>query len=134
MPLDRQLFPRDIAGALAELIGQRARSSKQIARSYDIDPSTAENLRKGHLSLQTLLKIAIVEGRDLWEALGDSIYGETLAEHEERRLQQIIKEADHARERLVQLRARREALDSRAADAAADFDRTEGVRRRGEHG
>jgi transcriptional regulator with XRE-family HTH domain len=123
MPLDRQLFGRNIAETLADFLRQRKLTAKQAARRYGIDPSTAENIRKGVVSLNTLLKIALVEGRDLWNWLGDEIYGETLDAYEERRLQQIINEAADARQKLVRLRARREALASDAADGLDALDR-----------
>lgn len=123
MSLDRRLFPRDIADALAEHLKNKGYTAKQASRRYDIDQSTAENLRKGVCALSTLLKIVLVEGRDLWNALGDEIYGETLDAYEERRLLQIINEASDAEKRLVQLRARREVLDARATSAVSALDR-----------
>lgn len=123
LQLDKQLFARDIASTLVELLRQKNLTAKQAARRYDLDPATIANLQKGICSLGTLLKIALVEGRALWEQLGDEVFGETLDAYEERRLQQIIDEANDAQERLVRLRARREALDARAVDAVSALDR-----------
>lgn len=113
MPLGRQMFRRSLAEALAAFLGQRHSTAKQIARATGIDPSTAENLRKGHLSVTTLEKVLSVEGRGLWERLGDELFGETFHEYEERRLRTIIQEAEDARENLVRLRARAAAVESR---------------------
>lgn len=105
MTLGRQLFRRNIAEALAELLGQRYSTAKQLARAVDIDPSTAENMRKGHLSVPTLQKVLDVEGRALWEKLGDELFGETFYQFEERRIAAAIREAQHAQSNLVRLRA-----------------------------
>jgi len=125
MPLDRQLFPRDIASSVAKFLEQKGLTAKQASVRYSIDQTTAENIRKGVCGLGTLLKIVLTEGRDLWESLGDEIYGETLDAYEERRLQKIMEEAADAQERLVRLRARREAMDARADHALSALDRTD---------
>lgn len=120
---DRQLFPRSIAEAVGVFLRERGLSAKQAARRYDIDPATAANIPKGVCAIGTLLKIAVVEGRAFWNWIGDQIYGETQDEWEERQLLQIINEADDARQKLVRLRARREALAADAADALDLLDR-----------
>jgi transcriptional regulator with XRE-family HTH domain len=116
MPLNRQLFRRSIAEALAELLGQKHATAKQIARAIGVDPSTAENVRKGHLSVPTLEKALIVEGRELWRRLGDEIFGETDLEYEERVLSQKILEAEEARQNVIRIRQTRHSLESRAAE------------------
>jgi len=96
MTLERQLFPRRMADALASLLSQRHGSAKRIAKTYKIDPSTAENLRKGHLSVPTLEKIVKVEGWALWAELGREMIGHGYPEH----LQNIIeREANVQRDR-----------------------------------
>lgn len=115
MPLNRQLFQRSIAEALAELLAQKYATAKQLARSVGIDPSTAENLRKGHLSVTTLEKIISAEGRGLWERLSEEIFGETALQHEERRLEAIIQKAEHARGNITRIRAEARAVLSRTA-------------------
>lgn len=110
MTLDRQLFRRSIAEALAELLSQRYRTAKELARGVGVDPSTAENLRKGHLSVTTLEKVLSAEGRALWDKLGDELFGETFYQFEERRLAATIREAENARSNLVRLRSQREKL------------------------
>lgn len=109
MPLDRQLFGRRIACALSDLISQKHRTAKQAARAYGLDPSTAENLRKGHLSVPTLEKVVKTEGWALWAELGREIIGEGYPEY----LQAIIeaeanaqKERERHRDNVVRLEAR----------------------------
>lgn len=129
MPLDRQLFPRDIAAALAKFLEQRNLTAKQAAAKYKIDQATAENIRKGVCGLGTLLKVALVEGRDLWEVLGDEIYGETQDQYEERKLQQIIEGTENAKRLADERVARRRALEARAA-ALDDVGSWQGAERR----
>jgi transcriptional regulator with XRE-family HTH domain len=116
MPLDRQLFRRPLAEALADLLRQKHSTAKQIARGIGVDPATAENLRKGHLSVTTLEKALRAEGRELWKRLGEEIFGETDLEYEERVLAQRIIEAEHAHQNIVRIRSQREALERRAAE------------------
>jgi transcriptional regulator with XRE-family HTH domain len=123
MRLDRQLFARDIASALVEFLRQRGLTAKQAARRYDMDAATIANLPKGVCAMGTLLKIAIVEGRDLWEALGDEIYGETLDAYEERKLQAIIERTENAKRLSDERLARRRDLGARADALVALRDR-----------
>lgn len=114
MPLNRQLFRRSLAEALQDLLSQKYPTAKAMARGVKIDPSTAENLRKQHLSITTLEKALLAEGRELWNRLGDEIYGETFYQFEERRIEVAMKEAEGARSNLVRLRAEAEGLLARA--------------------
>lgn len=112
MPLDRQLFPRRMAEALANLLGQRHSSSKQIARAYGLDPSTAENLRKGHLSVTTLEKVLRIEGWRLWAELGREMTGESYDQY----LQSVIEREAHVQEQRQRERDRIRAMESRARE------------------
>jgi len=114
MPLDRQLFRRSLAEALTAFLTQRYKTAKLMAKAVGIDVSTAENLYKGHLSVPTLQKVLAHEGRELWNHLGDELFGETFYAFEERRIQAAIKEAEGAHANLVRLRAQSEELLSRA--------------------
>jgi len=114
MPAGRQLFGLAPGEALAEIARQKYTSAKQLARAWGIDPTTAANVFKGHLSAPTLAKAVAAEGWGLWEALGTTLTGETYEQYEERKLQSIIEQAENARENLVRLRARRAALAERA--------------------
>jgi hypothetical protein len=108
MRLDTVLFRRSLAEALAYFLNQKYTTSKQIARAIDIDPATADNLRKGHLSVTTLEKALRAEGRDLWSRLGEEMFGETDLEYHERVIEEQIAQAEHARQNIVRLRERRE--------------------------
>lgn len=112
MPLDRQLFPRRMAEALSNLLGQRHSTSKQIARAYGLDPSTAENLRKGHLSVTTLEKVVQTEGWGLWAELGREMMGQTYPDY----LQHVIEREAHEQERRAWERDRVRQMESRARD------------------
>lgn len=82
---------------------------------WNLDDETAKNLiSKGIASATTIAKAITAEGWPLWHALGVELTGETYAEAEERRLHAIIEEAEHARQNIVGIRAKRAALESRA--------------------
>jgi len=110
MPLDRQLFPRRMADALASLLNQRHSTAKQIARTYGIDPGTAENLRKGHLSVTTLEKVVQAEGWALWAELGKELIGHSYSEH----LQTVIERETRVQEQRTWERERVRQMESRA--------------------
>lgn len=110
MPLNRQLFRRSLAETLNDLLGQKYPTAKTLHRGIGIDITTAENLRKGHLSVPTLEKALLAEGRELWSRLGDELFGETFYQFEERRIEAAMKEAEGARSNLVRLRAEAEGL------------------------
>lgn len=119
MPLPRQLFGRRMAEALASLLSQRHTTAKQIARSYKIDPTTAENLRKGHLSVPTLEKVVKAEGWALWAELGREMFGQDYHEY----LQDIIERENHAQQERQRYRDNVVRLETRAHDLGAILDR-----------
>lgn len=110
MTLDRQLFRRRIADALTDLISQKHTTAKQAARAYGIDPSTAENMRKGHLSVPTLEKVVQAEGWGLWAALGEELFGHSYDQH----LEDIIEDTRRAQENLARRRDHVRQLEARA--------------------
>lgn len=105
--------------ALAKLVRKRwpKSTAKSVESAWDLDPSTAANLIKGHASERTLTKAIKVEGWELLEALGHALTGQTHQEWEEQRLNRIIEEASRAQEGIRRLRARRAILDEVALDA-----------------
>lgn len=119
MPLPRQLFGRRIADALAALISQKHTTAKQAARAYGLDPSTAENLRKGHLSVPTLEKVVAAEGWALWAELGREIIGQGYPEY----LQAIIEAEANAQRERERHRDNVVRLETRARDLGAVLDR-----------
>lgn len=140
MPLDRQLFGRSIAEALAALLSQHFPTAKHLARGIGVETTTAENIRKGHLSVPTLEKAVRVGGRDLWNKLGDEIFGETDHQYEARRIAAILSEAENAITNLVRLSSHAEDIPAGApgVDAAAagrsagEVGRQDGQARRGQ--
>lgn len=115
MPLDRQLFPKRMAEALAALLTQKHVTAKQIARAYQIDPSTAENLRKGHLSVPTLEKVVKAEGWALWAELGREMIGQSYPEHLETLIERTAREQEQRsweRDRVRQMEERALELDA----------------------
>lgn len=115
MTLPRQLFRRRIADALASLVAQKHRTAKQIARTYSIDPSTAENLRKGHLSVPTLEKAVATDGWELWMALGEAVIGQPYDQH----LQTLIERTAREQADRAWQRDRVRQMESRAAELGA---------------
>lgn len=112
MPLRQQLFGRRLADAMTDLIRQKHTTAKQAARAYGIDPSTAENMRKGHLSVPTLEKVARAEGWALWAALGEELFGQSYDEH----LASIIESEAHAQKERERHRDNVVRLQSRARE------------------
>lgn len=118
---DRELpIAKTVGDALRDLIRRRYRNNaaKRIETDWDIDARTARNVvTQGHVSERTLTKALRAEGWALLEALGAELTGESYGEFVERQLQQKIREAADARQNLVDLRARRAALDALAGAA-----------------
>lgn len=132
LPLGGQLLATGIGEAVAALVRTKypRDTAKHLARSWEIDHATAVNVVKGHCSTRTLAKAFQAEGWELITALGASLTGETFEQYEERRLQSIIKQAEHARQNLDRIRARRAELDACASVAlsAVDGPRPDGNR------
>ena len=124
---DSQKLPisKTVGDALRDLIRKRYanNAAKTIERDWDLDPKTAKNVvSAGHVSERTLTKALRAEGWPLLLALGAELTGETFEQFEERRLTQIIQEAELARENIHRMAARRQTLEARTARALADLD------------
>jgi hypothetical protein len=85
---DRQLFGRTLGETLAKMVRQRwpHSTAKNVARAWGLDPTTAENLIRGHASERTITKALRAEGWELLSALGHALTGQTHHEWEEQRL------------------------------------------------
>lgn len=118
LPLRRQLFRPSIGEALADLARQKfpRDTAKHLAKAWDIDPSTAANVVKGKGGAHVLAKAIDAHGWGLLKPLGHALTGETAEEYDERMLQQIIERAADASQKLIDLRARRQALASQSLD------------------
>lgn len=119
MTLPRHLFPHRMADALCGLVSQKHGTAKRMARAYGIDPSTAENLRKGHLSVPTLEKVAKAEGWALWVALGEEMFGQTYPDH----LQDIIERTAREQAARADERDRVRQMEVRASELGAVLSR-----------
>lgn len=112
MPDDRQLFDRSMGELLAAFVRRRwpRDTAKHVSKAWDIDPSTATNLTKGHASERTISKAIKSEGWPLLMALGEAMTGQAYDEF----LQDIIDEQDRIRERYAERRTHVRALEARA--------------------
>jgi hypothetical protein len=117
---------KTVGDALRGLIRKRyaSHAAKRIERDWDLDPKTARNVvTQGHVSERTITKAIRAEGWPLLMALGAELTGETFEQYEVRRLNQLIKEAEDARQNILSLAVRREEVEARARRAVADLDR-----------
>lgn len=143
LPLDRQKLAlgRNVGDALAKLVSSAFphHAAKSIESRWDLERETAVNVTKGHGSSRTLTKAAMAELAKgtfwaFWLRLGAEISGETFEEAEERRLAQIVEEAELARQNLTRIRARREAVRESTLHLVDALDRNGPDRNRGGHG
>lgn len=112
MPRDRQLFDRSMGELLAAFVRNRwpRDTAKNVSRAWDIDPTTAANLTKGHASERTITKALKAEGWPLFMALGEAVTGESYTSF----LQGVVDEHRHAQERAEARRYHLEMLETRA--------------------
>jgi hypothetical protein len=106
---DYQHLPlgKTVGDALRGLIRQRFKhnAAKNIESMWGLDAKTARNVvTQGNVSERTLTKAARAERWSLWMALGEELFGESYAAWEERRLQQIIEEAERDLDRVRRIR------------------------------
>jgi hypothetical protein len=129
MPLDRQLFGLTLSEAMAALSRKwwPQHTAKTVAKRWDLDPTTAANLIKGHASTPTITKAVRSEPAGLrwrlWMALGEAVIGFSYDQH----LELLEAEAEDARRRAADRRAHVQRLEAfaRSTDgldsSAADF-------------
>lgn len=115
MPREVQLFRRNVGEIIAHLVRSKfpRDTAKHLQRSYDLEPSTAKNVARGHVSPQSLTSILHGEGDDVFDlldAIGHALTGKTRHEWEEQKYQRIIEEAERAQDGIRQLRLRRALL------------------------
>jgi hypothetical protein len=79
----QELINRTMGELLAAFVRNRwpRDTAKQVARAWDLDPSTAANLIKGHSSERTITKALKAEGWPLFMALGRAVTGQTYEQH-----------------------------------------------------
>jgi hypothetical protein len=122
MGISPELFPRSLSEIVCELARQKYPTAKALARAWDIDVKTAENVRLGHLGIRTLSNAMFAEGWQFIEPLGAAVTGETADQAKERVLTEKYEGAKRALEERHIRRSRRETLESRTARLVADLD------------
>jgi hypothetical protein len=120
MPRDRQLFDRSMGELLAAFVRRRwpRDTAKHVSRSWDIEPSTATNLIKGHASERTISKALRAEGWPLLMALGEAMTGQAYQEF----LQDITDEAARAAQQAAADQDHLRRLEARAGRLVALLD------------
>lgn len=120
MPRDRQLFDRSMGELLAAFVRRRwpRDTAKQVSKAWDVDPSTATNLTKGHASERTISKALKAEGWPLLMALGEAMTGQAYDDF----LESIVHEQDRIRERAAERRDHIRRLETKAAGLLSALD------------
>lgn len=132
MALDDQKLPltRNVGDAFAvvcRVLG--GHQPNAVARAMSMDRKTARNALDGKAGVPVITKSlqarqkAADDHYELWLALGQMIFGETLDEWEERRLTRIIEGNAHAISTLEARRQRRQELRSFSPSDDSSLDR-----------
>lgn len=126
----RQRLPetRDLGEAFAQLLRRAyGQTPKSVAIEVDLDPRAARNALEGKAGAPIITKSLLARQKagddhyELWLALGQMLFGETLDEYEERKLQRLIESTQNAKT-IAEARAeRRRALDRRASAAIDEW-------------
>lgn len=129
---DRQglQLTRNLGDAFAEALRSAfGTAPKTVAREIDQDPRAARNALEGKAGVPVITRSLQARQRaaddhyELWLALGQMIFGETLDQYEERKLRTLIESTHNARTLVDARRQRRDELARRAATHARDLDR-----------
>lgn len=126
MTRDGHLFRRSVGEIVAGLLRAKFNrdTAKAVERRYEIEPSTAKNVIKGHVSERSLTSILHGEGEDVFElldAIGHALTGMTHDQWEEKKFNQIIEEAERAENSIRRLHSRR-ALLAESTQAVGEAD------------
>lgn len=113
----QELGGRSIGEALAKLVRERwpTNTSKHVARTWGLDPTTAANVVRGSASERTVTKAIKSEGWALLAPLGEALTGKTYEQH----LDGMVREIEDARQRQEARRDRLQALQRRAVALGA---------------
>jgi hypothetical protein len=126
MELDSQRLPlqRNLGDAFAVVCRYFGHTAKPVTSAFGLDKKTAVNALDGKAGVPVITKAlqarqkASDDHYELWLALGQMIFGETLDDWEERRLTRIIEANTHVIDTISARRQRREELRALAsADA-----------------
>jgi hypothetical protein len=131
MELDSHNLPlqRNLGDAFAVVCRYFGHTAKPVTSAFGLDKKTAVNALDGKAGVPVITKALQARQKaeddhyELWLALGQMIFGETLDEWEERRLTRIIESNAHAVTTLEQRRQRRQELRSFAPSDAGSLGR-----------
>ena len=131
MEQDYQRLPlqRNLGDAFAVVCRYFGHTAKPVTTAFGLDKKTAVNALDGKAGVPVITKAlqarqkASDDHYELWLALGQMIFGETLDEWEERKISRIIEDSAHAIDTLEARRRRRKELRSFAASDDSGLDR-----------
>ena len=125
LPLTRNVG--DAFAVICRVLG--GHQPNAVAKAMGMDRKTARNALDGKAGVPVITKALQARQRaeddhyELWLALGQMIFGETLDEWEERRLNRIIEGNTHAISTLEARRKRRQELRALPSPDAGDMGR-----------
>lgn len=133
MAFDDQKLPlsRNVGDAFAvvcRVLG--GHTPNGVARALRMDRKTARNALDGKAGVPVITRALQDRQKtadDHWEAylaIGQMIFGETLDQYEERKLQRIIEDTENARRLVDERKARRRELVDRASTHGGDLGRS----------
>lgn len=112
---------RNLGDAFAVVCRFFGHTAKPVSEALRMDKKAAVNALDGKAGVPVITKAlqarqkASGDHYELWLALGEMIFGESLDEYEERKLQLIIESTQNAQSLFATRQTRREYLRSRSA-------------------
>jgi hypothetical protein len=119
----------DLGDAFASVCRLFGHTATPVARAFALEHKRAVNALDGRAGVPVITKSlqarqkAADDHYELWLAMGQMIFGESLDEYEERKLQRIIEANTHAISTLGARRQRREELLSFSSPDSSCLDR-----------
>lgn len=131
MGLEHQNLPlaRNLGDAFSVVCRFFGHTPNPVMRALSLDKKVAENALAGRAGVPAITKALQARQKthddhyELWDALGEMIFGEPRDAYEERRLRRIIEANTHAIGTLEARRQRRQELRSLAAPDDGRLDR-----------
>lgn len=122
MAFDAQKLPlqRNLGDAFSVVCRFFGQTPAGVTRAMSLDKKTARNALDGKAGVPVITKAlqarqkASGDHYELWLALGEMIFGESLDEYEERKVAKLIEEATNVQTTVAARQARRERLRSRS--------------------
>lgn len=136
MALDAQKLPlqRNLGDAFSVVCRFFGQTPAGVTRALSLDKKTARNALDGKAGVPVITKAlqarqkASGDHYELWLALGEMIFGESLDEYERRKLETLIESTHNAQSLHAARQARREQL--RTCAASPDSGTPDGHRQR----